>query len=230
VKPIGAFIARGVDVPIDAAVHRWTEHGMHFTCGTRRETRMVVNHWTAAENSPPRVFESLRDRRNARGLPEPLSVHFACDALGELWQFADTEARCSHAKAHGANNWSIGIEFICRGDNFAAPSKGIVRDRVTDLIHGKLTTYDTLTPAQVATGIRLNEALCRVYGLPFVVPVKAGEVYATELPAAYVARFRGCTAHYQLEAKKRDPGLRFMRALRDYADVMSPPPAPPRIA
>jgi N-acetyl-anhydromuramyl-L-alanine amidase AmpD len=220
----GIIIVDGQKVPIDAVVHDWYKTGLEFkNRPKRRSTRVVVNHWTAAENRPEQMFEYMHAHKNLAGKSEPLSVHFAVDALGELWQFMDASSRGAHCVAHGANDWSVGIEFICRGDNFAAPQKGIVRTRSTGVIHGSLVAYDDLTRAQVRTGIVLNEALCKAYSLPLQVPEKNGDVYATELPDKYIERLQGSVTHYMLELKKRDNGLTFIRELRDHYRTLSSP-------
>lgn len=224
---IDVFIAGGVEIPIDAVVHTWEAHTLVFTTSLRsHETRAIVNHWTAAENPPDRVFANMKNHRNALTQKlEPLSVHFVVDAIGEVWQFADTDARCSHCKAHEANSWTVGIEFVCRGDNFAAPQRGHIRQRSSGVIHGDRVSYDDLTAAQIQTGIRLNEALCKVYSLPMRVPeTSTGELYNTELPAKYIARFAGCLAHFELERKKRDPGLTLMLAIQERGRELEPRP------
>jgi hypothetical protein len=220
---------------IDAEVRGWREHGLHFATPMRTLTKVVINHWTGAENSPMQMFNSMRLHTSAKtGHPEPLSVQFAVDALGVIWQFADASARCSHCAGSydgevRPNSFSVGIEFICRGTALDAPSKGVQRQRAHDMIHGHLTTYDDLTPAQVASGIKLNEALCAAYELPMRVPQKGGDVYATALPAAYASSYRGCAGHLNFQLGKSDPGLSLLRALHEYGRAVHPT-LPPRNA
>jgi N-acetyl-anhydromuramyl-L-alanine amidase AmpD len=222
-----SFIARGESVSIAGVdVHTWIEHGMHFTSRMRAlPTRAIVNHWTGGENGPSDLYRNLREHRGLAGIPEPLSVHFAVDAGGEVWQFADTEARCSHARGHGANSWAIGIEFICRG-TAGSPRWTVERERRHDRIHGRMVSYDDLTGAQIETGIRLNAALCEVYKLPLVVPESRSDVISGELTAAQVVSFRGCLGHLHVEAQKNDPGLTLLRAIGAFGRLK---PLPPRV-
>jgi N-acetyl-anhydromuramyl-L-alanine amidase AmpD len=229
---VNAIVVRGCHRPIDAIVHTWVKTGLHFTCRMRpSRTRWIVNHWTGSENPPETLHRNMKNAVNSlTKKPEPKSVHFAVDALGEIYQFADTDARCAHAKAHHGNSISIGIEFICRGDDDKMPSRGIVRERQSDIIHGAIVTYDDLTAAQIAAGVELNEVLCAEYKIPLAVPRRGNDVYSTELPLSFLARFHGCVGHYMLEKKKRDPGLSLMRAIDARARALQPPPTPPRVA
>ena len=214
----GAIIVRGQEVPIGTTVHTWATSGLFFMCRARSEpTRAIMNHWTGSENAPRDVFQHMRDARDELGRPSPKSVHFFIDQLGEIWQCADTDARCAHAKAMGANAWSIGIEHICRGHNFKASQRGYIRPRVTDIVHGVKLTYDELTPAQVYASCMLNHALCKAYDLPMRVPEKDGDVLSTTMPPKYAATFRGVLGHYMVERLKVDPAVRLMRSLNAYA-------------
>jgi hypothetical protein len=226
---VSAIIVRGQSVPLRLQVHTWHTTNLFFTCRVRtEETRAVINHWTGSENPPAALVSNMKRAVDADKKPAPKSVHFAVDVLGTVYQFCDAHARCGHAKAHGANGWSVGIEFIGRGDDFKVPSRGLTRDRVTDLIHGELTSYDDLTQPQIMAGVELNKTLCQAYGLPLVVPVKEGLVYPTECPERYLETFRGCMGHLHLEKKKRDPGLTLLRAIRTAGQNLSSPP--PRVA
>jgi N-acetyl-anhydromuramyl-L-alanine amidase AmpD len=212
----GYIIVRGAPVSVRAVVHSFHQTGMQFSALARTsKCRVIVNHWTGAENPPNRLFENLRADRK--------SVHFACDVTGELWQFMDAEAYGAHCRGYGANAYSVGIEFICRGNNFGAPNKGIVRPRRFDVLHGSRVAYDDLTPLQITAGVALNEALCGAYGLPMRVPEKDGDYFTGVLSAREAATFTGCAGHENFEPKKVDPGATLLRAIRDRGRELEPP-------
>lgn len=217
-----AVIVHGDSVRIDAPVHTWHETGCKFEAPMRGTTRAVVNHWTGAENPPRHLFENLKRRSNLAGKLTPLSVQFAIDPMGDIWQFADADARCQHAGAI-ANGWTIGIEYINRGSNRTAPRRGVVREARTETIHGRTILYDAMTPPQIASGVELNELLCRVYELPLRVPTLRGDIYPTMLPAPLVASYLGALAHFQLNLNKFDPGLELMRAIQARGETLRVP-------
>jgi hypothetical protein len=205
-----AVLFRGRLMKVPFEVRGPTDHGMRFRGRFRAQTWQITNHTTGAENSPHQMFNNLSSAE------PPLSVHFAVDPEARVYQFADTELRCSHVGT-SANDWTIGIEFICRFDALDdVPHKGVVRARVTDFIHGQACVYDALTPKQLAIGVKLNEALCDLYDLPMQVPLApSGDVWATTMSAAQLKRFRGCTPHFLYKPTKRDPGLRLLRAIHE---------------
>jgi N-acetyl-anhydromuramyl-L-alanine amidase AmpD len=195
--------ARGQDVPLWPAVRPWTETGLGFPgLAMRDATKLICLHWTGAENSPAQLHANL--------VREGLSVHFAIDQLGVIWQFADTDALCAHAK--GANERAIGIEIINRGSNLTAPDKGVRRAQLTETIHGVKVTYAAFTPQQTEAAILLVTALCRAYKLPMRVPMLGSDVYASELPPAVKNAFTGVIGHLQWsQGRKLDPGLSLLR-------------------
>jgi N-acetylmuramoyl-L-alanine amidase len=209
VTTLGAIIVRGRPIAVRAIVHGWEKTGLHFTALARTsKTRVIMNHWTGAENPAVQLFENLRRSR--------LSVHFAVDVTGEVWQFMDTEAYGAHCRAYGANAYSVGIEYICRGNNLGAPTRGIIRQRKIDTLHGARVTFDDLSQAQIFAGVALNEALCGAYGLPMRVPeLPTGEVLGDVLSAREAAQFTGCAGHLEWEAKKVDPARTLLQEIRD---------------
>lgn len=211
-EPKLEIIVRGQRFRCLAPVRTWLDTGLHFLTRTRRETRWIINHWTGSENAATRVFEGMRSRLGPGGKPEPLSVHFIVDQLGEIYQCADTDARCAHARDGNGNTYGIGIEIVNRGDG-DAPARGFVRTRRTELIHGRMCTYGEFFPAQVASVVALNAALAAAYALPLRVPMRDGDVYPTAVPPRYLASFRGVLGHCHLTTGKRDPGLELLRRI-----------------
>lgn len=211
-----AVLYKGRLMRVPFEVRTPDEHGMQFHGRFRTLTRQIVSHWTGAENSPHQMYNNMLNHTDAFGKTSPLSVHFCVDHEGKIYQLADTELRCAHVGGD-ANGWTIGIEFICRGDDFdKVPHKGVRRMRLTDRIHGKACVYDGLTDAQIKVGVQLNEALCELYNLPLAVPMSpGGNVWATALTKTQLAGFRGCTGHLHYKPSKRDPGLRILRAIQE---------------
>jgi N-acetyl-anhydromuramyl-L-alanine amidase AmpD len=208
---LDAIIVNGQEVACDAKVFTWHETGMQFDCHVmRRRTSNVVVHWTGAENPPEQMFENLRAHTNALGKPEPLSVHFAVDAQGDVYQFCDAQAFGAHAQ--GVNDRTVGIEVVCRGDA-TTPTRGVQRQVVAEKIHGQTVAYSAFTPAQTRTVLALTESLCRAYSLPMKVPLLGDDVYPTELPAIARATFQGVIGHLHVRRGKRDPGLKILRAI-----------------
>lgn len=210
-----AVLYKGRLIRVPFEVRGPDEHGMQFHGRFRTSTRQITNHTTGAENTPHQMYHNMMTHE-AYGKRSPLSVHFCVDPEGKVYQFADTELLCAHVGTK-ANAVTVGIEFVCRFDDFdKVPHKGVQRLRITDRIHGKACTYDALTPAQITTGVALNEALCDLYNLPLVVPMSpAGNVWATALTDTQLSGFKGCTGHLHYKPGKRDPGLRILRAIQE---------------
>ena len=201
----GEIIVRGRPIRCLAPVKNWTTTGMHFLARFRTQpTRYVINHWTGSENSAADVFRNMSDRG--------VSVHFIVDQLGEVYQCADTDARLAHCAENGGNTYGVGIEIINRGHG-KAPAKGFERVRRTESIHGVKTTYGEFFPAQIAAVIALNEALCSIYSLPLVLPLKDGDVWPGKLPAMVLSRHRGPAGHLHFDDDKPDPGLDLLRRI-----------------
>ena len=207
------IIVGGKAFPCAVPVYNWVETGFHFTARMRLQTRWIINHWTASENSAEQIYQSMRGHKNADGKPEPLSVHFIVDALGAAYQCMDADARGAHCRGGNGNSYGVGIEIVNRGHDFTKPSKGIERPRRTDRVHGQLIAYGEFLPAQIATVVALNRALCNAYELPLRMPMKDGDVYATTMPDAYRDSYRGCGGHYHFERGKVDPAIDILRRI-----------------
>lgn len=208
------IIMHGRRIPIHAPVRTWAETGLAFPSrAKRKETRAIVNHWTAAENGPTHVFRNMLMAVDAESRPAPKSVHFVIDKDGLIFQFADTATRCAHAKSMDGNHFSVGIELVNRGDNMGVSPQGVARSMRAEMIHGVLCQYAAFTLEQAVSAIELNRVLCREYELPMQVPLLQGDVYPTQLPPDYLKQFRGVLGHLHLEKKKRDPGLDLLRAI-----------------
>lgn len=209
----------GRRVDVGFRVFTYAEHGWEFVGRPRTHTRAVICHITGSENPPAALYEHM-SQHSAFGKRMPLSVHFAVDQGGAIYQLADTEMRGAHAVGKGgersANGWSIGIEFIGRGADFRkVPARGFHRPRATELLHGVATTYEELFPAQIQAGVVLCEALCQLYNLPLRVPEDAkGGVFLKELGDDAYDTFTGVLGHLHVESNKVDPGAGILRAVQ----------------
>lgn len=212
----GSIIIAGKRVPIDATVRTWEETGLGFTeQRVRPSTTACVLHWTGAENPPDKLFANLRASR--------LSVHFAIDQVGVVWQFMDAHLRGAHCHAHGANGFAVGVEIINRGSDLNAPSQGVERVLRRETIHGRIVTYAGFTESQTQAALALTEALCRTYALPLLVPRERGDVLATAMSLSEARAFRGVVGHFQFERGKADPGLELLRRVHQRGvELMGP--------
>jgi hypothetical protein len=208
------IVVDGKSVYCSANVRTWHETGLWFMgLKPREQTQMVVLHWTAAENPPTAVHRNM----SAGGL----SVHFVIDQAGTVFQMADANACCAHAK--GVNDRSVGIEIINRGDAVGVPDKGVQRDTVIETIHGRQVKYAAFKSAQVVAVVALVQALCEAYGLPLRVPTERGDVVAGALPKAQLASFRGVIGHLHTKSSKRDCGVRLLRLVQGHGGMDSAP-------
>ncbi len=228
-KPTDIYV-RGQRVDIGLRVMTFDETGFEFVGRPRTHTRAILCHMTGAENPPAAVYNNM-SRHAVYGKRQPLSVHFVVDQKGVIYQMADAEMRGAHAIGKGgersANGWSIGIEFIGRGADWKkVPARGFHRPRATEVLHGVETTYEELFPAQIHAGVRLCEALCRLYNLPLRVPEDAhGGVFLRELGDDAYDTFRGVLGHLHVEPGKVDPGAGILRAVQARGRAASKPVA-----
>jgi hypothetical protein len=206
------LIRRGAQVPVPFDVVSYAESGLEFVGRPRVATKYCVAHWTGAENAPSAMYFNMLNR-TINGKRAPLSIHLCVDQLGAIYQMADLETRCVHAG--DANAFSVGIEFIGRGNATHLPAKGIRRERVTETIQGVRVKYDELLPAQITSGVALLEALCDLYELPLRVPENVDHsVRAKALSADELGVFRGVIGHLHVQEGKTDPGLGLLRAVQ----------------
>jgi N-acetyl-anhydromuramyl-L-alanine amidase AmpD len=221
-----AIIVRGERIAVPFDVVAWTDpNGLAFPVRKNRSlTRAVCCHWTGGENPAAMVRRNMLATRNDAGEPAPTSVHFIVEPQGMVYQCADADARMSHARAHNANDWTVGIEVVCRGDYFAAPLRdGISRPRCSDVIQGRRCIYDSFTDDQMAVVVPLVEALCTAYRLPMRVPMRGDVPIATELSPLDLAKWRGVLGHVHLEQRKRDPGVHVLRAIAAHGATLGRP-------
>jgi hypothetical protein len=198
-RPTSYVLVGGAQVACAVPVIPWDESGLLFSAARvrRRRTAAVVVHWTGSENEAPQVHRNMTKRR--------CSCHFIVDARGVVWQTADADRQCAHVQHFNVR--TIGIEVVCRGDDFDVPHKGVLRAEVEDLVHGRRVRYARFTILQ-ATALRvLVTLLCDVYRLPVQVPVdRTGALLARTLSKIEADTFRGVAAHYHFNDEKNDCG------------------------
>ena len=213
----GAVIVGGELWPCAARVRTWHESGgLQFpVTKTRSETRVVVLHWTGAENPPEALHRNM--------VRAGLAVHFVIDQEGRIWQMMDADRFGAHCAAHGANSYSVGVELINRGSGLDLPDKGVLRPELSEIIHGKAVRYAGFTYLQMLACLALTETLCRAYALPMVVPLRGKDVLPTAMTLSEARRWRGCAGHFQFEPGKVDPGLELLRAVQTRG-ALSPGP------
>lgn len=229
------ILVGGKAVACDATVVKlWTETGLHFAAlGKRTQTTAVVLHWTGSTNLGPGVFETLRTRKDkATGKVLGLSVHFAIDPDGTVYQFCDATDRCAHAGSHDDDNRdgvrvsgnaaSVGIEIVNPASS--VPDPHVQRAMVREEIHGDEQVATAFTAPQLASSIALTRSLCAAYGLPLDVPMAGGDVLATVMAEDAFRSFRGVCGHLHITRRKRDPGLAILRAVAALTRRPSTPP------
>ncbi len=154
---------------------------IRFKPGTNRNTRarktpprVIVHHWTGAENPGRRVVQTLLRRE--------LSIHFVGEKNGDLTQHADIMTRCAHAGA--INDRSIGFEWVSRGFARKEDLRGEdLRERTTldwaeprdvyrDVLSGKGTNMVSFYPEAVEAMLWSTETLCGLLLIPRQQPYK----------------------------------------------------------
>jgi len=181
--------------------------GLRLTSGykTVQEKRKVTNfvcHWDVCLSSES-CFKVLKNRG--------ISVHFAIDNDGTIYQFLD----CNHIAYHaGSTKWnsnSVGVEIA----NAYYPkhqgwykSKGFGERPLWEnkKVHGStlepfLGFYDVQLQALQA----LMKAMNKAYEIPFVCPTAPnGETSTGVSSVAAAGRFNGFISHYHLKKEKID--------------------------
>lgn len=211
------LIVDGREVACKAVVLDWFAMRMAFRkLGRRTKTTKIVLHWTGGTGDAFRVHDTLLERG--------LSVHFCVDKTGDVYQFCDANAVCSHAGRlddgfTSANVDTIGIEIINRATVDLAPGSDDGRSSVTDSIHGRSVSYAGYYPEQIEAVRHLCESLCKAYNLPMAVPMSpdkfGGEpkLVTRALSTARWHAHRGLVGHYHARSTKLDPGPSLLKRL-----------------
>lgn len=192
------------------------DHGIRFDVGDgynkarRKPIDLGVFHWTGSENSVETMANTLRKRK--------LGVEFAISPYGSLFQFCDM-MEVDTADAGIANSRSWGVEIVNAGVRRASTLWREPRYRKTKMgprhaydteLHGrKLKCWD-FYPIQKTTAFALNRLIADV------VDTYPEDVCVTPGVVPRLHKVFGAVGHYNISAKKLDPGPQFMRELADF--------------
>lgn len=164
--------------------------------------RAVALHYTASEGRPARVYNTLRTRKNKKGEPLNLGIHFTLDSDGTIVQHADLAHVVQHIGR--ANSWTVGIEVVNRAVGVA--DRPLRREVIEQTIHGRKGKFLKYTPEQEAALKTLVKDLCTILGLPLSYPKDAeGRLVAGVVGDSVAATFRGVMGHFHVSDQKRDP-------------------------
>lgn len=213
----------------------WGESGYEYTpMNTRVKARvqkpnLLVWHDTAGEGTGPRIYRVL--------LKKKLSVHFAVDRKGLIWQYCDPGLfSCAHV-GRGANSRSVGFEMAnvvfppnVRPGIFAnlrrywltGREKMFGRPTVSEDYRGRKRRVLGHFKAQNRAAIALTLTCLRVFGtIPRRVPGDGGKPVSELVPPGW----QGVCGHLHLTDRHVDPA---QDGLYDLAErlVKGPPGAP----
>lgn len=205
-----SIICNGKKVPIEwSKVVLWNEEG-GLKCEEEqyrkrlrpRKSRMFVVHWDVCLSSRS-MAKVLKDRG--------LSVHFAIDNDGTIYQLMDTQHVAWHAK--GVNNHSVGVEisnavhlrFQKEYQEMGLPKRPVI---LKDVVHGKeMKPYTGFYPVQIEALKALTRALHNGLGIPYRTPLDSNGNLFRAVDKRVIGRsFKGVVGHYHLNPNKKDPG------------------------
>lgn len=188
----------------------WDPKATPKNCRARTmPARAFVVHHQAGEGQAVQCWNVLNKR------PDPkrpghffyLSVHFEIDQAGVITQYADLDTVCQHAS--DANDWTIGVEIASLGTG--KTSKRWPRNSYQDTMHGAKTTFLALYPEQLDSALRLTKAVCKVLGIPTLVPMAPdGKALRRVMTDQELAGWSGILSHYTLTDNKPDVDPRTM--------------------
>lgn len=187
-------------------------HSLQFTIGedgTGNRTRFQplvggVLHWTAAENPGNRVFTTLTTKN--------ISVHFAMDPDGTVWQYADPARvyTLNAGRSLGEKTWAIEIA------NYGAASPSRIPDRARDrpgytaVVNGRERRIADFYDIQYQNIFELCDLIHDTLNLPKVVYTSPHEFVSW---ASGLRDAEGILGHYHAATNKIDPGPRLLDRL-----------------
>lgn len=227
-----ALIFDGEAIETTAHVIDWRSHGLQFIPGKHKNVgkrvsppQLCVVHYTGGENPPPVVYKTLIARE--------LSVEFAMDLHGTIYQFADPATTfCAHCR--GMNVVSFGIEVQCRGlskpptpalkNTWAkwdveVPRGAYVEEltwpgtKKSAQLHTQRVSYASFTADQLSALVEFFTSLVDAKIIPARVPANARVRFGLETDK--VQGFKGVAGHYHFSAEKFDPGPQLFDELLD---------------
>lgn len=162
-----------------------------------RKIGMFVNHWDVCLSSASCV-RVLNERK--------VSVHFAIDNDGTIYQLADMQHVCWHAGNSVVNMASVGVEisnafYTKYQDTYVKKGFGPRPIKSGVRVHGgTLEDHLGFYPVQLDALAALWAAVHGAAGVPLELPSEINNVS----PEVAAGRFRGFVNHYHVTNKKID--------------------------
>ena len=179
-----------------------------------RKPSFFVCHWDVCLSS-----EMCHRVLKQRGI----SVHFAIDNDGTIYQFMDMNDVAWHAGSRKWNEKSIGVEisngYYLKHQSWykrnGLPERPVIRDAIC---HGqKLDPFTGFYPEQEEALKALMKAVHKVTRIPLLAPLdRSGNTNTTVSKKCADGRFEGFISHYHLKKSKTDcAGLDLKRILKE---------------
>ena len=190
--------------------------GLKLTKGFRRHVgernpSFFVCHWDVCLSS--KICHKVLQKRG-------ISVHFAIDNDGTIFQFMDMNDVAYHAGGKTWNNKSIGVEianaYYPKYQNWYSKNGLEERPLVRDAkVHGKtLDPFMDFYPIQYEALKALMKAVHKATGIPLKAPLdRSGNTNTTVSKKCADGKFEGFISHYHLKKTKIDCANLDLKAL-----------------
>jgi len=180
----------------------------------KRDPKFFVCHWDVCLSSET-CFRVLKKRG--------ISVHFAIDNDGTIYQFMDMNDVAYHAGSRKWNNASVGVEitnaFYPKYQDWYKRKGFGERPVIKDaMVHGKkLETHLGFYPVQLQALQALMKAVHKATGMPLKAPLDRKGNTSTKVSKPVAdGRFEGFVSHYHLTNRKIDcAGLDIKKLLEE---------------
>ena len=180
----------------------------------KRDPKFFVCHWDVCLSSET-CFRVLKKRG--------ISVHFAIDNDGTIYQFMDMNDVAYHAGSRKWNDASVGVEitnaFYPKYQDWYKKKGFGERPVIKDaMVHGKkLETHLGFYPVQLQALQALMKAVHKATGMPLKAPLDRKGKTSTKVSKPVAdGRFEGFVSHYHLTNRKIDcAGLDIKKLLED---------------
>ncbi len=167
-----------------------------------REPSFFINHWDVCLSS--KSCSSILDKRG-------ISVHFAIDNDGTIYQLLDTQHGAWHAGAREANKRSIGVEisnayYLKYQSWYVKHGFGERPVKSDAMVHeDQLEDFTWFYPAQIEALRALWSAVSTGIGIPLEYPKDSlGALHTGVHDECSKATFSGFCNHYNLTKRKID--------------------------
>ena len=167
-----------------------------------RNPSFFVCHWDVCLSS--KICHRVLKQRG-------ISVHFAIDNDGTIYQFMDMNDVAYHAGGKTWNNKSIGVEianaYYPKHQAWYKKNVGEERPIIDDaVVHGrKLDPFTGFYPQQIEALKALMKAVHNATGIPLQAPLsRSGDTNTTVSKKCADGKFEGFISHYHLKKTKID--------------------------